>query len=130
MPSATSYADIINSLQALLEAIDRTPEIQSSIEAEREALEDSLAEVKSLKAQQDELTARRQETTQKLVDAVMRARDVAIRIRSIVRGKIGPHSERLVQFNVAPLRRRPRRSPEKPPEPPPPPVEVTAQPVE
>lgn len=129
MPSATSYADIITSLQRLLEAIDRTPELQTGIEAERQALESSLAEVQNLKVRQDELTALKQETTQQLVDAVGRAKDTAIRVRSIVRGKIGPHNERLVQFNVAPIRRRPRRPPETVLEVPPV-VEVAAQPVE
>ena len=129
MPSATSYADIITSLQRLLEAIDRTPELQTGIEAERQVLEDSLAEVQNLKVRQDELTALKQQTTQQLVDAVGRARDAAIRVRSIVRGRIGPPSERLIQFNVAPIRRRPRRPPETVLEPPPV-VEDPAEPVE
>jgi hypothetical protein len=36
--------------------------------------------------------------------------EVAIQIRSVLRGKVGPRSERLVHYKVAPIRRRGGRS--------------------
>ncbi|MEA2560918.1 MAG: hypothetical protein QOH06_2422 [Acidobacteriota bacterium] len=51
-------------------------------------------------------------------------REDARRLRAVVRGILGTRNERLVQFQVAPLRSRIRSTK---PAPPPPPVE-TAQP--
>jgi len=65
--------------------------------------------VQGLKARQNEMTALRQEATQKLNTAVAKGRDTATTIRSVLRGKVGPKSERLVHFKIAPLRKRPRK---------------------
>jgi hypothetical protein len=109
MASINSYADILADWDGLLEAIQRNPELQPSVETERQALVQSIAEVQGLKARQEELIALRQEVTQQLNGAVARGKETAIRVRSVVRGKIGPKSERLVHFRVAPLRKRPRK---------------------
>lgn len=106
MPSPTSYADIITHWRQLLEAASRSPELKAGIDDERTALESVLAEVVALKSRQDELTAFRQETTQKLVGAVKRGKDIALRFRSIARAKVGPYNERMVYFKVAPIRSR------------------------
>jgi hypothetical protein len=110
MPSSNAYSDVVTDWQGLLDAAERNPEVQPSIEAERQSLAQVLAEVQSLKARQKEVTAQRQEVTQQLKAAVVRGKEVAIRVRSVVRGKIGPRSERLVHFGVPPLRRRPRKT--------------------
>ena len=109
MSSINSHPDIIRDWQGLLEAAERNPEVQSSIEEERQSLVKSLAEVQAIKARQEQLTALRQEATQQLAAAVARGKEEAIRIRSMVRGKIGPKNERLVHFKVAPLRKRTRK---------------------
>jgi hypothetical protein len=109
VPAPTSYADLITHWTQLLEAANRSPEMKVGIEDERTALESVLAEVIALKARQDELTAFKQETTQNLVGAVKRGKDIALRFRSIARAKVGPHNERMVLFNVAPIRKRGRR---------------------
>jgi hypothetical protein len=109
MSSINSHPDIIRDWQGLLEAAERNPDVQASIEEERQSLVKSLAEVQAIKARQEQLTALRQEATQQLNAAVARGKEEAIRIRSVVRGKIGPKNERLVHFKVAPLRKRPRK---------------------
>ena len=128
MGSPTSQADIIVDAEGLLEAIERNPELQPSIEAETQELEKALGEVQGLKARQQEHTALRQETTQQLLKALERLSEATMRVRAVVKGKLGPRNERLVHFNVAPLRRRVRKPVEKPPEeepgnPTPPPTE-------
>jgi hypothetical protein len=82
--------------------------VQPSITEELAILDQSLGEVQAERARQEELTALRQESTQKLKAAVARGKDAAIRVRSVIRGKIGPRSERLVHFKVPPLRKRTR----------------------
>lgn len=118
MPSLNSHADIIRDWELLLDASERSPEIQQGIEVERQAMLQVLAEVRALKARQDELTALRQQTTQQLKEAVARGKDVAIRLRAVVKAKFGPRAERLVQFNMAPIRKRTRKRviAEKPPD--------------
>ena len=128
MPSPTSQADIVVDAEGLLEAIQRNPELQPSIVEEHQELEKALGVVQGLKAQQQEHTALRQETTQLLLKALERLREATMRVRAVVKGKLGPRSERLVHFKVAPLRRRGRKPVEKPPEeepenPTPPPTE-------
>jgi hypothetical protein len=109
MPNPKSQADIITDLTGLLDAAERSPELRALIEAERLAVADSLRLITSLKARQEELTALRQEVTQKLGIALAEGKERAMIFRSVVRGKVGPRSERLVHFKVAPLRKRPRK---------------------
>ena len=128
MPSPSSQADIIVDAEGLLEALNRDPELQAKVVAEHEDLDDALDAVQAFKGKQKEHSGLRQETTQLLLKALDRLREAAMRVRAAVKAKLGPHNERLVQFNVAPIRRRVRKSPEKPPEgepenPPPPPEE-------
>jgi len=118
MPSARTQDTIIREAEGLLDATERSPDIQPEVEKERKVLSDSLTQVKSLKARQQELTAQRQDVTQQLNVAMARLRDAVLVFRSIVKGKIGPRSERLVHFKVTPLRKRSRKRivPEKPPD--------------
>jgi len=116
MPTVTSQADIALDWRGLIEAILRNPELLKLVEVEVQTLTQTLGEVETLKARQDELKGLRQETTQQLSDAVARGKLLAIQIRSVVRGKVGPRNERLVHFNVAPIRSRKRVVPVKPPD--------------
>jgi hypothetical protein len=117
MPTPKSQADIIAHLEGLLEAAERSPDLRLLIETERQPLAESLGLIKGLKARQEQLGALRQEVTQQLGVALVEAMERAIVFRSVVRGKVGPRSERLVHFKTAPLRKRPRKKKvaEKPP---------------
>jgi hypothetical protein len=109
MPSLNSHADIIGDWQLLLDAGERSPEILPGIETERQTLAQFLADVRALKARQEELTALRQQVTQQLKESVAKGKDAAIQYRAVVKAKFGPRTERLVHFNMAPLRKRPRK---------------------
>ena len=109
MASINSHADVIVDWKGLIEASELHPEVQQLVAAERQALTESLVEVERLKMRQRDLTAQRQEVTQLLNEAVARGKVIAIQIRSMVRGKIGPKSERIVFFRVAPLRPQQRK---------------------
>jgi chromosome segregation ATPase len=108
MAIANSQNDVIRLNEGLLEAVDRMPELQPEVQKERQAVEESLTEVKTLKAQQEDLTAKRQEITQRLTAALVRLREAGMQLRALVRAKLGLRNERLVQFSVAPLRKRSR----------------------
>ena len=115
MPSINSFADIVHDWRGLVEAAERNPEVRASLEAEYQLLVRLLGELQELKARQEEMKAVRMEVTQQMNAVVSRGKEVAIRIRSVARGKIGPTSERLVHFKVAPLRKRTRKTPPVPP---------------
>jgi hypothetical protein len=116
MPSKNSYPVLINDFEELIAATDKTPDLLPSIEPERQVLAQVLAEVQSLRARQKELTALKQRATQQLREAMSRGKEATIQIRSVLRGKVGHKNELLVQFKVAPARKR-RRKPEEEEEP-------------
>lgn len=111
MPEVSSQADLTQDWTGLLDASDRNPELRQAVEPEYEALKRWLTDLQSLKAQQLDLTAQRQEVTQKLKEVITQGRDAAMRLRSMAKAKLGPRSERLVHFSVTPLRRRGARKP-------------------
>lgn len=109
MRKVNSQADVMADWAELLDAVKSKPDLQPAVDAESQALAQSLTEVQGLKARQNEMEALRQEATQKLNDAVAKGKETAIKIRSVLRGKVGPKSELLVHFKIAPLRKRPRK---------------------
>lgn len=116
MASVNSHADIFLDWKGLIDSTEKNPDVREITATERQSLGLLLTEAESLKADQDELKARRQEATQKLNEVEARGKEVAIRIRSVVRGKVGPRSELLSLFKVAPIRSRKRTAPVKPPD--------------
>jgi hypothetical protein len=128
MPNNSSYADLVRDLDRLLEAFKDNAEILAPAEQQRAALQVSLDRMKDLKARQDSCAAKRQEATQELAHLMLEAREDARRLRGMVKGLLGTKNERLVQFQVAPLRSRPRLAAAKlKPLPPPQPVEKPAE---
>jgi hypothetical protein len=107
----TSQADMGQHWTGLLDATEKNPELQQLVEADSQLLKQFLVDVQSLKAQQADLGAQRQEVTQKLKTVLAQGNEVAMRIRAMARAKLGLRSERLVHFSVAPLRRRGARKP-------------------
>jgi hypothetical protein len=69
-------------------------------------LEEARNKAYKLKFLQDSLRAQRQVATQELNEVVRQGKEVAIRLRSLARHKIGPRNEGLSLFRVAPIRRR------------------------
>ncbi len=123
MPNTNTYTDAVTDWQRLLAAVEDNLQSLPDILAEKTALEQALLEARSVKAEQDAYTASRQEATQNLNMVLDTGRDLAMRIRAAAKHRIGARSERLVQFGIAPLRRRARRNPQPVP-PPPSPVEA------
>ncbi len=109
MPEINSYPDVTDDWLGLLDASSKSPDLQPVIETERQALTAVLSEVQVLRGRQSELSALRQDVTKQLRETVARGKELAIKIRSLVRGKIGPRSELLTLWKVAPLRKRTRK---------------------
>ena len=111
----SSFADMIRDWEALLRAVDDHAEKLPDTPRHREALEQHLAEVQAEKARQNLARATRQKNTQSLRTMAQKGKELAKRLRGVVMANLGPTDELLVQFGIAPQRKRGRR-PDKPAE--------------
>jgi hypothetical protein len=116
MGRLNSLADVLTDWEELLEAVRRSPDLLPDVEEDIALLARLLAQTRALKARQNELAALRQEATQRLNEEMGQGKETAIRMRSVIRGTLGPRNERLVQFGIAPLRKRRRTVRSRPPE--------------
>jgi hypothetical protein len=108
MPKS-AYADVIGEWETLLAAsrqhVAGAPEFQPYVEA----FQQHLQKIKRLKAEQEAANAIRQRRTQQLNEEIQEGQALAMRLRGVVRAKIGPYNELLVQFGMKPVRPRSRR---------------------
>lgn len=112
MPNKTSYADLVRELERLLQAFNDNQGTMAPAAPQRDTLEIALNDLKDMKSRQDSFAAQRQEATQQVEALMLQAREEARRLRGMAKGLLGTRNERLVQFQVAPIRSRPRLKPE------------------
>lgn len=110
MPGPKNHSEIIVDAEKLLAAVTNNPDLLSNIEEYRAPLELALTDIKSLLFLQQKLRGDRQKATQDLQEALRRTKDLTIQLRGVIRAKVGIRSEKLVEFRVAPLRKRTRKS--------------------
>jgi hypothetical protein len=72
----------------------------------RAALAEALTRLRLLKARQDSHGANRQQMTQELTGLITDGKELARRLRGLTKGLLGTRTERLVQFNMTPIRAR------------------------
>lgn len=109
MPIVNSYADVIRDWEKLLTSVDQRKDSLPNIDTYRQAVVEVLAQAKEAKARQDAGAGDRQKATQDLTEIVNRGRDLAARLRAVVKANLGIRNEALVQFGAAPVRKRPRK---------------------
>ncbi|HZF11348.1 MAG TPA: hypothetical protein VFE33_21355 [Thermoanaerobaculia bacterium] len=122
-PSA--FADFMQDWEALLSAVVDHGTDLARVEPQRAALADSLDKVRQAKATQASHAATKQTTTQSLKELVTEGTDRARRLRDAVRAELGTTTERLTQFGILPLRRKPPRHKDDPTPAPQPEVQAT-----
>lgn len=110
MPDNMSRADTVLDADQTLAAVAVNIDLLPSTERYRLPLEEAVKELKDLSIRQQTLIADKQKVTQDLKAAERRVKDLLIHLRAAVRSDIGPRSEKLVEFNVAPLRPRTRKT--------------------
>ena len=110
MPNASSYADFILEVDGLLAAVAEHLVELPSVEPHRAALAAFAEELKALKLRQDTARAIRQRSTQELKAFKTKGRGLIIRLRGAVKADLGHDNETLVQFGMAPFRKRVRRT--------------------
>ena len=110
MPNKSALADTILEGDQALAACAANAGQLPSVEKYRAPLEVAMTELKAINVRQQTLIADKQKVTQDQKAAVRRVKDLLIHLKAAVRSDIGPRSEKLVEWNVAPLRPRSRRS--------------------
>ena len=123
MSAAQAFAREMDDWEALRLAVHDNASTLPDVQRAQVAFEDIMVKVQEMRARQSSLTAARQETTQMLKKLRVDGRELASRLRLVVTSNLGPKNERLVQFRIAPLRKRPRKA-KTAPETTPPPVET------
>lgn len=113
----TSFAETIMGLEGLRTAIQKNQGLVPSVERFAAPLDAVIGTIQTLTAQQKTLIADKQQVTQDLKAAMLEAANLTRNIRAMIRGEVGARSEKLVEFGVAPLRKRVRKP--KPAEEPP-----------
>jgi hypothetical protein len=110
MPENTaSFAGFTRSCDKLLTAVEEKAANLPSVAPFFTTMKEVFTEVKEVKARQDSLQAASKAATQELDGLIVKCREAAIRLRASVKADIGPKSEELSHFGVAPLRTGRRR---------------------
>jgi hypothetical protein len=123
MATQNSFADLMLDWKKVLSACADNAAELTTAEPQRAQVEKMFKEAQDLKAQQDSRTASKQATVQQLSDLLRDGREAVRRLRAMVKATLGTDNEALVQFGIAPNRKRGKKKvalAQKPPESPPP----------
>ena len=115
--TTTTYAESRDELRRLIPPLLANEAEIPHLTALRQELEEVLAELDPLLAQQASLAAAKQEVSKQLQARLAKARQLGAFLRAGVRQKYGTRSEKLREFNLQPFRGRKAAKPEEPEEP-------------
>jgi hypothetical protein len=104
--SRNSQDDWLDDFESLLTVARKYEATHPGITSFRQTLEEAYARTVSTKRLRDTLAASKMEATHQLNLAFDESHEAASRLRSFVRGVLGPRSEALADFGVKPLRKR------------------------
>ena len=122
MGTTNSFADLMLEWKKVLDACADNAAALTTAEPQRALVEKLLKEAQDLKAQQDSRTASKQATVQDLKALLHDGREAVRRLKAMVKATLGTNKEILVQFGIAPIRKRSKKKTavKPPPETPPP----------
>jgi hypothetical protein len=124
----SSKADIVQDAERLLRSVEVNPDGLAGVADEKTNLEAGLTEVRTLITRQMNAIGEKQKATQELRAAMKRMLDLTIQLRAVIKAKLGPRSEKLVEYLVPPLRARRRKAPTSTPPPTTPPPTGSEEP--
>jgi hypothetical protein len=113
--SRNSYRDMLADWQKLTAAVRGGETDLPILIPYRMGLETHLESVQAAKVRQTLLEADRELATLELRHEIAAGRDHIIRLRSQVKAALGPRDERLRDFGIAPIGKRPRKPPQEDP---------------
>jgi hypothetical protein len=116
MPKITAHGKIFRDWEGLLGAVERNASLLPQVDPRKAALEAILAKARDMKAQQEDLDAKKQATTQALQQLVDEGQETARKLRAFVVSSLGSRTELLKQFGLPPRRRRSSKQAEQLPD--------------
>src|SRR5258705_2702902 len=100
----TLYVEHLAEWEHLLGSVGDDPSLADLVNQPK--LRELLTRAQALRLKQAQLQAAKQATTQELVDVIGEGKDVSRDFKSELKSRIGSRSERLVQYQMLPLRKR------------------------
>jgi chromosome segregation ATPase len=108
--TSKTYGAKTGGLRRLLVAVEENAAALPDVAMERINLELALSSAEDAKNRQDSAVGNKQRATQELKEALARAEDAARQLQNAAKFKLGPRNEKLVVFQVTPLRKRGSRA--------------------
>lgn len=104
--SSDGYDNTTGAWERLLAAVRENEQLFTAAESHWAALAFYLEEVREAKERQQLHSFERQQATEELNQRLAAGRDAARCLQSLVKSHLGPRSERLPEFGIAPIRKR------------------------
>lgn len=104
--SRNSFSNTMADWESLLSAVEANQSEIPSTRAYAAQLAAAVADLKESRALRSALQSEARELTRSLQRRQAEGKDLAIRLRSWVRGWYGAHNEKLTEFGVKPIRKR------------------------
>jgi hypothetical protein len=104
--SRNSFSNTVADWESLLSAVEANQSEIPNVDAYAAQLAAAVADLKEMRALRAALQSEARELTQSLLGRSAQAKDLAIRLRSWIRGWYGAHNEKLMEFGVKPIRKR------------------------
>jgi hypothetical protein len=122
MAREPKYGTTLNGWQRLLTSMEANPQDFPQLEIYRAQLQTMLDAARQAAKEQTAMAAAKQDATQRLNDLLVEGRKLVTFLRGGVKQRYGDKSEKLVEFDLAPVRPKAKSSTDaaKPPAPPPP----------
>lgn len=106
MPNTTSFADFITDWERLLTAVANNAAELPDLSLQAASLDGLVDEAKALGARQDASRSQLAADAKRRRELIFEGRAAASRLRSAIKGHLGGHNEKLVEFGARPIRRR------------------------
>ena len=107
--SRYSFKNTMAEWESLLTAVAANQGEIPSVDLYAGPLKEAMEEIQEMRARRLSRQLEARELTRSLKDRRAQAYDLAIRLRSWVRGWYGAHNEKLTEFGVKPIRKRKRK---------------------
>lgn len=108
MAREPKYGATFNGWERLLASLEANKETFPQLDAYRTQLEAMLTQAREASAEQTAMAASKQQATQLIRTLLVDGRKLATVLRTVVRQKYGNRAEKLVEFDLQPLRARTR----------------------
>jgi hypothetical protein len=106
MQPTSSFSDFITDWERLITAVTNNEDNLPDLTLQKVSLKDILQEAKDLGARQNASRSQLAIDSKRRREVIFEGRAAASRLRSALKGYLGGHNEKLVEFGVRPVRQR------------------------